>query len=87
LGLAVPAPNNPQLSARFAAGRPAARPQAGNWRPLDERVQLQPSKDKRLVFAQHTTAGTLAAERGTLQWRAIVAAALSHLRRKRFPST
>jgi hypothetical protein len=29
---------------------------------------VQPSKDKRLLFAQHTTVGTVTPERGTLRW-------------------
>jgi hypothetical protein len=56
-----------ELSARFDAGRMRGR-QAGIWRPLDSRAQVQPSRDKRLLFVQHTAAGTIAADRGSLQW-------------------
>jgi hypothetical protein len=56
-----------ELSARFAGGKLRGR-QAGRWRVLDGRVQVQPSKDARLLFAQHTTTGTIAAERGALRW-------------------
>ena len=57
-----------EIVARFATGRLRGR-QAGTWRVLDDRVQLQPSKDKRLLFAQHTTIGTVTAARGALTWR------------------
>jgi hypothetical protein len=56
-----------EIGARFGAGPDRAR-QAGTWRPLDGRVQLQQSADGTLSFAQHTTAGTLAATRGVLRW-------------------
>ena len=38
------------------------------WRLLDQRVQLQPSKDQHVFFVRHTTGGTMAAARGRLQW-------------------
>jgi hypothetical protein len=56
-----------ELSARFASGKLRGT-QAGTWRLLDNRVQLQPAIDNRLLFAQHTTLGTVAATRGTLTW-------------------
>jgi hypothetical protein len=56
-----------EISARFAQGSRRGR-QAGAWRTLDARVQLQSSKDGRVQFAQHTTSGTLAQSRGTLSW-------------------
>jgi hypothetical protein len=56
-----------ELSARFATGKLHGR-QAGAWRLLDNRVQVQASNDARLFFAQHTMIGTIAAERGTLKW-------------------
>jgi len=56
-----------EIGARFSSG-PDRGAQAGTWRPLDARVQLQNSADGTLSFAQHTTAGTLAATRGALQW-------------------
>jgi hypothetical protein len=56
-----------ELSARFAAGKLRGS-QAGTWRLPDSRVQLQPSKDKRLLFVQHATTGTVAAQRGALTW-------------------
>jgi len=54
LGLAVPAPNNSK--------------KAGAWRLLDNRVEVQVSKDTRLLIAQHTAIGTIAEERGALRW-------------------
>jgi hypothetical protein len=56
-----------EMGARFAAG-PAQGRQAGTWRPRDPRVQLQASKDGAVQFAQHTTAGTLAATPGEVSW-------------------
>jgi hypothetical protein len=56
-----------EIGARFSSGADRGM-QAGEWRPLDARVQLQKSADGTLSFAQHTTAGTLAATRGALQW-------------------
>ena len=56
-----------EIAARFRSGRTRGR-QAGTWRPLDDRVKLQPSKDGRLQFAQHTTAGTLTHVPGTVRW-------------------
>jgi hypothetical protein len=56
-----------EISSRFSLG-PDRGKQAGTWRPLDPRVQLQKSADGALSFAQHTTAGTLASTRGELQW-------------------
>jgi hypothetical protein len=57
-----------EMGARFASGNAKGR-QAGVWRPLDARVQLQDSKDHSVQFAQHTIAGTRAASRGNLTWR------------------
>lgn len=56
-----------EIGSRFASGAEKGR-QAGAWRPLDPRVQVQKSQDGTMFFAQHTTAGTLAASRGTLEW-------------------
>lgn len=56
-----------EIGARFASGSEEGR-QAGTWRPLDPRVQVQRSSDGTLLFAQHTTAGTLADHRGDLRW-------------------
>jgi hypothetical protein len=56
-----------EIGARFAGGRVRAK-QAGAWRVLDGRAQLQFSRDRRVQFAQHTTPGTLATTRGTLAW-------------------
>lgn len=56
-----------EIAARFQTG-PRRGQQAGLWRALDSRVQLQSSKDGRLQFAQHTTAGTMAQPRGALRW-------------------
>jgi hypothetical protein len=56
-----------EIGARFASGQEKAR-QAGTWRVLDARVQIQRSRDGTLQFAQHTSAGTLAATRGDLRW-------------------
>ena len=56
-----------EIAARFQTG-PRRGQQAGHWRALDRRVQLRSSKDGRLQFAQHTTAGTMAQPRGALRW-------------------
>ena len=56
-----------EIGARFASGPQAGR-QAGTWRTLDRRVQIQPSQDGGLQFAQHTTAGTLAPTHGAVSW-------------------
>ncbi len=56
-----------EIAARFQTG-PRRGQQAGLWRALDRRVQLQASKDGRLQFAQHTTVGTMAQPRGALRW-------------------
>lgn len=57
-----------EIGARFASG-PARATQAGAWRPLDDRVQIRPSQDGTLQFAQHTSGGTLAASRGEIEWQ------------------
>ena len=56
-----------EIAVRFQTG-PRRGQQAGLWRALDGRVQLQSSKDGRLQFAQHTTAGTIAQPPGALRW-------------------
>jgi hypothetical protein len=56
-----------EIAARLQKG-PRRGQQAGFWRALDRRVQLQSSKDGRLHFAQHTAAGTMAQPRGSLRW-------------------
>ena len=57
-----------EMAARFASGRTRGQ-QAGTWRPLDDRVRIQESKNHLLQFAQHTTAGSSALVAGELTWR------------------
>lgn len=56
-----------EIAARYASGRQRGK-QAGSWRLLDQRVQLVPSQNNSITFAQHTLAGSRAAERGTQRW-------------------
>jgi hypothetical protein len=56
-----------EISARFASGRDRGR-QAGTWRATDSRVQLVPSVDRTVTFAQHTLEGSRARLKGEQQW-------------------
>jgi hypothetical protein len=56
-----------EISARFASGRERGQ-QAGTWRATDGRVQLVPSADGRLQFAQHTLAGSRLRTAGEQSW-------------------
>jgi hypothetical protein len=56
-----------EISARFAGGR-APGQQAGVWKPLDSRVQIVPSVNGKIQYAQHTAAGTLGTARDRLEW-------------------
>jgi hypothetical protein len=57
-----------QIAARFTDGSRRRR-QAGTWRLLDRRVQVVHSEtDPPVQFLQHTNAGSVAADTGTLSW-------------------
>jgi hypothetical protein len=57
-----------EISARFASGAQRGR-QAGNWRALDDRVQIVRSEtDSALLFVQHNGAGSVAANAGSASW-------------------
>jgi len=57
-----------EISSRFASGSTKGK-QAGEWRGLDQRMQLIRSQiDPSLFFVQHNTVGSLAPARGTNAW-------------------
>jgi hypothetical protein len=57
-----------EIAARFASGKQKGK-QAGEWKPVDARVQLIPGAvDKVLTFVQHNLTGSRVATTGTNTW-------------------